>query len=339
MALQIHVARADAEDVVLPERRRITSRIRALLKAHGETWTAPLRAIADATYTFRRGFIEHVANYQDRNFGFVAGPLLDAAPLLRAASIRPGALHSIIMNEASARFEELAFEQPSLDEQMLARLTERLEVGALRSLEIEGPHISSRDTQVKLATWPSALEHFGIAGKPHKGVLLSSSFVERFAAAPNRHALRSLRFEGVGLERLERLTTLPAVESISLTDCRMAWQHGNLLKIVSALPALTSLAVVKDRIATYELEEVVEAVPTIRRAVLRHMDLGDIDVVRPWAPQLRRLDLMGNPLGDAAAHAIAALDWPHLIELRFPATRLGDAAKQTLADRFGDVFA
>ncbi|MBA3499756.1 MAG: hypothetical protein H0T65_05260, partial [Deltaproteobacteria bacterium] len=333
IALQVRLARADADDVVLPERARVEAGIRSLLKAHAGTWCARLLSITPAIFTFRRGLVEHAA---ELNFAS-AEALLDHAPLLRAARVKPAAFHSLIMNEASSRFEELRFEDLSIDIQQLMRLEERLEGGRLRSLDFEAPFLDDRPPH-RLATWPVAVEHFGVSQKAHKGVQLGATFLSRFASAPKRDRLRSLRFERLDFGRVDQPATLFALESLALIDCQLSRQFGNLAKIVTAMPGLRSLEVQKDRITLDELAEVVAACPEMRRLRLRSLDLESVEVLLPWARTLRRLDLMGNPLGEDGAKRIIETEWPHLMELRLRTTRLKVQTKSALQARFGDVF-
>jgi hypothetical protein len=328
--LQVRLARADAEGALIPERGRVLARIRAHLQHHEARWIAPLRAIADATYTFRRGFVEHV----DGADPHVWPQLVAHAPLLRSARIE-----RVL---PAPMFEALCLAGFELDPPTVARLEERLVGSPLRSLEIEHPHSGDHRAIARCAALPIPLAHFGYtARRSGGGVLASGYLLQALANAPARDRLRSIALANVRLDQISgAITMLPEVEALSLAACRIGRTPANITTVAGAMPRLRSFAIEADSIANERLAAVVAACPHVIRLALRGVQVvaSTIETLAPWSAQLRRLDLAGNRLDDRAVDAMLGMAWPALRSLRFPTRLLGAAAKQRLTARFGETL-
>lgn len=330
IALQIRVARATTDDVIVPEHARMTARIRALLREHAARWTAPLRAIADATYTFRRGFVEHVDGADPNAWRALAA----TAPILRSARVEKLAPVSV--------FEALCLAGFELDQPAVQRLEEALVDGPLRSLEIEEPHSTDHRALARCAAWPMPLVHFRYsARRSGGGVLASGYFLQALANAPARDRLRSLVLANLRLDHLGGgVAMLPGVASLALSGCRLGRAPANLATIVGAMPRLRALVLEADTFAREQLEAVVAQCPHVVHLALRDLRIvaSTLEALAPWSAQLRRLDLSGNRLDDRAVDAIVRMAWPALVALRVTTRFVGPAAKARLAERFGDAL-
>lgn len=335
IAVQCALARADAADERLVDRRRAVARERALLESHGDAWTATLREIAVASYVFRRGFVEHVEDYQGRDLGVVCQQLRPYAPLLRSATVSPTALQSLFTRGRAEFFEALRLERPSFSTLHLQLFTEALAEGRLAHLELNAPYIPEVDTWRTLAELPLPLVHLGVLVKTRDRV--ANSFLDHLGGVEVRRSLRSLSLANLEVGAARALGALRALETLAVEDGQVV---RDAFATFAELPALRSLDLASTtgrdpELGGFDLGALLRGSPTLRRLRLSGVGLGDADAIaiaeHAGSARLRRLDLARNRIGDAGARAIA--ESPHLralIRLDLNTNAIGSEAKQRL---------
>ncbi|MGN6111088.1 MAG: TIGR02996 domain-containing protein [Kofleriaceae bacterium] len=336
IAVQCALARADAADERLVDRRRAIARERALLESHGDAWSATLREIAVARYVFRRGFVEHVEDYQGRDLGVVCQQLRPHAPLLRSATVSSTALQSLFTRGRAEFFESLLLERPSLSTLHLQLFAEALADGRLSRLELNAPYIPEADTWRTLAELPFPLVHLGALVKAARE-RVANPFLDHLGAAEVRRSLRSLSLANIEVGAARALGALRALETLVVEDGQVVREA---FATFAELPALTSLDLASTtgrdpELGGFALGALLRGAPALRRLRLSGVGLGDADAIaiadHAGSARLRRLDLARNRIGDAGARAIA--ESPHLralIRLNLNTNAIGSEAKQRL---------
>ena len=307
VALQCALSRADAADGGMEGEARAIDRERALRRMHDDRWMGPLRAIAEAGWVMRRGFVEHMTAWRARDFVDHAAAIVGRAPLLRSLAIggeavlasvpELGAVTSLTLEEAgpleAATFHPFVTGQlPGLKRLELANVTRDRE---------------SAQAVVELPAETVELEHLGycprrvVGHTPEKQDAIP--WVVR-AIAGRHPQLRSLavgRCYGLALDGLDELGRL---ESLVLDDCAIGGQ-------LAALPhQLVSLTIDNDQLAADDLARLLAALPRLSRLRLRYAGLRDehAEAIAATAPAtLRRLDVAGNQLEDDGARALLGM--------------------------------
>ncbi len=328
IALQCRLARAEAADE--PGDVAVIARERQLHDEHADVWTGPLRNIFDAGYVFRRGFVEHVTVWLEGDVTYpnatredVAidrtdrlGELFVHAPLLRSITVRSDAiLRPLPPSWARLRTVHLhgpGYSTPDSITFALAQMT------ALRRLQLTS--MSLVDEQVAAVIELSQpLEHLGLHLGWHISARPGADIITTCLAEHSRlRDLRSLHLAGMELAALDRLTCLTKLERLSIDRCRV--DPGNLIALVSKLPALTMLEYqFHDSETTIDLDlaGLLAAAPNLRRLALSGVTLGGDAAVLAQAPKLRRLVLERCGIGDLGArHLLEAPSLADAIELQ-----------------------
>jgi uncharacterized protein (TIGR02996 family) len=315
-AIQVKLARADADDLVLRDRDQLIRRSASLLAEHYVAWMQPLRDIAPAAYYYRRGVVERMTGLVERPFDQVAGALRDAGALPCAAIAQPDEVPALLLTPASRCFTEIELGVGTgLGRDRLAQLAESLV--DLRSIDIQ----LAREDNVAwdaLAELPSRLDHLGI--RHTRGLVFGNSgdrFVELLGQAPARGSLRSLRLENFSLRA--GALALPALESLQLAAVAF---EPSLEVFFQRASSLTSLSIESVELSLPNLEQILAACPNLRRLKLRKTSLGPeagaILARSPICKQLRRLDLSKNPLGDAGLRGLLEGEFSSLVSLIVP---------------------
>lgn len=331
VAMQVRLARAEADDLVLRDRARLAQRVAMMLVEHLVEWIAPLREIASAAYAFRRGVVEQMAGLRTRTFDHIADALRDAGALPRAAIAQPDEVLALLLTPASRCFTEIELGVgEGLGRDRLAQLAESLV--DLRSIDIQRANEHDLAWQA-LADLPSRLDHIGIR---HGGVVNTTGhdFVGLLGRATARRSLRSLRLENFGLRHAE--LALPALESLTLTAVQLG---TSVTRLFQGAASLTSLAIESVALSITNLEEILAACPNLRRLKLRDTSLGPEAgaLLAPIAKQLRRLDLSKNPLGDAGLRGLLEGELSMLVSLNVPKKGVKPPTSASYRERFAAI--
>jgi uncharacterized protein (TIGR02996 family) len=307
VALQCALARAEAADEGMEGEARAIERERALRRMNEDRWFGPLRAIAEAGWVMRRGFVEHMTAWRARDFVDHAAEIVGRAPLLRSLAIggevvlasvpELRGLTELVLEEAGplevASFHPFVVGQlPGLKRLELANVTRDRE---------------SAQAVVELPAETVELEHLGYCPRRVVGQTPTKQDAIPWVlrAIAGRHPrLRSLalgRCYGLALDGLDEMTQL---ESLALEDCAIGAQ-------VAALPrGLVSLTIEHDQLAVEDVARLLARLPRLRRLRLRYDGLRDehADAIATAAPEsLRRLDVGSNLLEDEGARTLLGL--------------------------------
>ena len=316
IALQCALARAEATDEMMEGETRAIERERALRRVYEDRWLGPLRAIVEAGWVMRRGFVEHVTAWRARDFVDHAAEISGRAPLLRSLAIGGDvvlasvpelrAVTTLVLEEAgpleAATFHPFVVGQlPAVRRLEYANVTrDRESAQAIVELPVELDHLAYCPRRV-------------VGQEPTKQDAIP--WVLR-AIAGRQPRLRSLavgRCYGLALDGLDELAGL---EGFAAADCALG---GEVAAIPQAVPALASLTIERDQIAADELARMLGGFVKLRRLRLRNVGLRDehAEAIAAHAPAtLRRLDVVGNHLGDDGARTLLGMSQLARLDLR-----------------------
>ncbi|HLL22455.1 MAG TPA: TIGR02996 domain-containing protein, partial [Kofleriaceae bacterium] len=290
IALQCAIARAE------PAPDELTSRVDALLAAHGAAWTAELRAICPGRYGFVRGFVERVWLDASTAFSPTSGPaLLAAAPLLRhitapcafvaAASDSPwGAVPTLELGEVDCnrlpplalhRVQHLILHNASawrpLDALLAAGTLHTLVLTLAAYLGADRGDDDDDGLSAWIADRQPALQRLAIGNVAHCDLA-------PLARLPLRR-LALLR-SGVDVSALRVLVaSLPALEVLELVCLRTPLDGEALGEIILSAPALRRLRVIGQRVPALELPPHVRAELAETPAAVERADAYDDELV------------------------------------------------------------
>jgi len=357
MALQCRLAGADTRDEPVDE--AVIARERELREAHGDAWTAPLRAIVDGGYQLRRGFVEHAVVWnpvcQLLPILLAPGPrfvtsddlsrLFEAAPLLRSVALRGAVIETNPEPDASwarLRALELTESVRVSGSDPIATFIQSPHLASLRRLQLTTT--SGDDAQVR--AWlglAQPLEHLGFHCGWHVSAAPNGVVVgERIATNRALHGLRSLHLGNLALLDLTPLACLQQLERLALHRCAVT--AGDVVQLARRLPRLEMLELdnADGRLGDLALGELLAAVPNLRRLSLRDWAIGSTGAraiaSAPTATVLRRLELDNCAIDDDAVDALLAADglrgvvWWRIHEHAHPAMSARFEARHRLHD-------
>ncbi len=322
IAVQCRLARADAADE--PIDPALVARERELLAEHSAVWEMPLRAVVDAGYVFRRGFVEHVRAWSERDVTFAVPPrgasleeietaaidrtdrlgqLFEHAPLLRSLAVRADAIYRPLPPSwallESLELHESGYPTPDVIRAALHAMP------ALRRLQLTTSSLVDEQLAAFLEC-EQPLEHLGIHRGWHVGSQPSADIgTERIATNRHLHGLRSLHLSSFELAGIDRLACLTQLERLSIASCGV--EPESLIALVRQLPALTMLEYQfhDSETSRLDLTALLAAAPRLRRLALSGFLIeGDLDALTRMA--LRRLILERCHVGDRGARTLLA---------------------------------
>lgn len=289
--------RAEVLPAGSPERKKLEREAKAILKRHGEGWTA---ALTTKWYTdgwaFRRGFLDSITT-SSTMFSKNAKSLLELYPTVRTARF-PDASNEV---RHLAKCEELS------------RLTS-LDIPKMCTCGGCSIHL---DLKALFASkYASNLTALNIAGNR-----MHAEGMEQLVASPALTKLTKLDISNnpigrVGLLELSRAPNFQHLETLNLSRIDLGAAGLNILSACKNLPALRHLALSKTKLAVAAL---------------------GIFLKSPLCQQLVSLDLSKNELGALGAKHLAAMPTTARLEsLDVRECDISANAARALKKRFGD---
>lgn len=272
-------------------RRELERRIKAILKSHSKTWTAPLKeAGLGSGWTFRRGFV-HGIRISARKFTRVAKKVFEVAPTIRAG-IFPDAsneVQQLVGCEHLAKLTEVDLGSMCICghcpiHRELKDLFNSPQVANLTWLRVSDDRITSTGAkQIAESAYLNRLTHLDVSFNP-----LGALGVRRLSASPNLSGVTSLQLAmtnpGIsGITALAKVTAWTNLASLSLAHNELGPEAGHILANSALLANLRILDLSQNAIG----------------------DEGGMALVEsPYLEKLERLDLRSNSFSDETVKAL-----------------------------------
>jgi uncharacterized protein (TIGR02996 family) len=355
ITVQCELARRDDDDTT--EHRRLKRRESLLLSEHASAWLGPLAAAADK-WTFRRGFLDHLAlRERPRPEDLDAwAPLLTSLDLgwtrndagACAALLSLPRVRRLTTMHHSAEVARFLAAQPAVAARLreltlhglgTAAVANLVELSALASLEaLDVGYGSLGDDGIRaIAASPMTLRALGLYQSR-----ITALGVEVLAAAPRLAGLRALDLgdNAIGAAGIAALVAAPAARClVTLGLVRTKLDRAAAAAIGAAFPQLAALDLLGNSLRADGAEALLGTggLGALRELVLQQCRLGDAGVAHlaasPIATHLEVLSLRSNLLTDAAARALAKAPAPafeRLVSLNLNNNKIGRSGQQAL---------